>query len=122
MVDIRLFDNGDRVPQPRDKVRIEEVVITPYPDRFRVWVNIKVTPFLERPNLLLLAHDEDDLLVAELSVIETMHADMEFTLHIRNKSNPAGAYTLTVELFYETRTPPQDKRIEAFVIGEEAQD
>jgi hypothetical protein len=115
-MDIQFFDNSDKVPQPKDKIRIEELEIVPYPDRFRVRVHIKVTPFQERPNLILVAHDDEDKVVSELSVIETMHADMEFTLHIRNKQNPAGTYSLTVELFYETRNPPQDRRIEVFTI------
>jgi hypothetical protein len=60
--------------------------------------------------------------VAELSIIETMHADMEFTLHIRNVGDPAGTYTLTVELFYETRTPPQDRRVKQFVVPANARE
>lgn len=109
----------DRVPHPKDEVQIEEVVITPYPDRFRVHVNIVITPFIERPNLLLVAHNEEDHIVSELNIIETMHHNMEFTLHIRNVSEPAGIYTLTVDLFYETRNPPHDRRIETFVIPSE---
>jgi len=109
----------DRAPHPKDEVQIEEVVITPYPDRFRVHVNIVITPFIERPNLLLVAHNEADHIVSELNIIETMHHNMEFTLHIRNVSEPAGIYTLTVDLFYDTRNPPHDRRIETFVIPSE---
>jgi hypothetical protein len=47
-----------------------------------------------------------------------MHNDMEFTLHIRNVSEPAGEYTLEVDLFYKSRTPPQDHNVEHFVIPE----
>ncbi|MBC7870882.1 MAG: hypothetical protein H7Y09_08585, partial [Chitinophagaceae bacterium] len=72
-MEIHLFDNGSQVPQPRHKIQIEELKVTPYPDRFRVFIEIKVTAFLERPNLLLVAHDEDDQVVSELSIIETMH-------------------------------------------------
>jgi len=115
-MDIQFFDNSDNVPQPRDKIRIEELNIAPYPDRFRVRIHVKVTLFQERPNLILVAHDEADHIVSELSIIETMHADMEFTLHIRDKQDPGGTYTLTAELFYKTRNPPQDRRIEVFTI------
>jgi hypothetical protein len=106
----------DRAPKPREEVRIEAITITPYPDRFRVHVHIIVTPFIERPNLLLVAHNEDDKLVSELNIIETMHHDMEFTLHLRGVSEPAGVYTLSADLFFESRNPPQDRRIETFVI------
>jgi hypothetical protein len=117
-MDIPLFPSN-KVPRPKDEIRIEELVITPYPDRFRVHIHIQVTPFQERPNLLLVAHNEEDRIVSELNVIETMHYDMEFTLHIRNVQDPAGLYTLTADLFYETRNPPQDRRIETFVVPEE---
>jgi hypothetical protein len=116
-MDIPLFPS-DKIPRPKDEIRIEEVVITPYPDRFRVHIHIQVTPFQERPNLVIVAHNEEDRIVSELNVIETMHYDMEFTLHIRNVQDPAGVYTLTADLFYETRNPPQDRRIETFVVPE----
>ena len=116
-MDIQFFDHN-QVPQPKDQIRIEELVITPYPDRFRVHVAIKVTPFQERPNLLLVAHDDNDRIVSELNIIETMHTDMEFTMHIRNVDDPAGVYSLTADLFYETRNPPQDRRIEGFTISQ----
>jgi hypothetical protein len=121
-MDIQFFDDPNLVPQPKDKVRIEALEITPYPDRFRVHVHVKVTPFLERPNLVLAAHNEADRIVSELSIIETMHADMEFTLHIRGVQDPAGAYTLTALLFYENKNPPQDQRVEAFIIPEAPSD
>ncbi|GAB4510500.1 MAG: hypothetical protein OHK0046_07470 [Anaerolineae bacterium] len=119
-MDMQFFDN-DQVPQPRNQIRIEALNVIPYPDRRRVFVEIKVTPFQERPNLLITAHDSQDALVAELNVIETMHANMEFTIHLRGKSDPAGVYSLTAELFYETRNPPQDRAVEGFTIPEESE-
>lgn len=117
-MDIQFFNDTNHVPQPKHKTQIEALSVTPYPDRFRVFITIKVTPFLERPNLLLVVHDEHDRIVGELNVIETMHANMEFTLHIRNVQDPAGVYTLTAELFYDNRNPPQDRRIDTFSIPE----
>ena len=116
-MDINLFPT-DAVPKPKNEIRIEELEVIPYPDRFRIFIHIKVTAFLERPNLLLIAHDENDKLVSELNVIETMHHDMEFTMHLRGMDDPAGVYTLTADLFYETRNPPQDRRIESFTVPE----
>ncbi|MBZ0291859.1 MAG: hypothetical protein K8L99_04755 [Anaerolineae bacterium] len=114
-MDIPLFPS-DKTPQPKDAIRIEDLEITPYSDRFRIYVHVVVTAFQDRPNLLLVMHDEDDHIVSELNVIETMHYDMEFTMHIRNVDDPAGLYTLTVDLFYETKNPPQDRRIETFTV------
>jgi hypothetical protein len=110
------FFDGDQDQQPRDQVKIETLEITPYPDRFRVHIHIIVTPFQERPNLLLVAHDAQDRIVSELNVIETMHHDMEFTMHLRGIDDPAGIYTLTVDLFYETRKPPQDRKHATFTV------
>ncbi|MCC7208137.1 MAG: hypothetical protein IT323_12585, partial [Anaerolineae bacterium] len=49
-MDLNFFDPGD-APQPRDKVKIEDVRVEPYPDRWRVRLSIDVTPFQERPSL-----------------------------------------------------------------------
>jgi hypothetical protein len=114
-MDIRLYDGA---PAPKDQVRIETLETVVYPDRFRVFVHIGVSLFQERPNLLLTARAADGRVVAELSIIETMHHDMEFTMHLRGKDDPAGAYTLTADLFYETRSPPQDRRAVEFVVPE----
>jgi hypothetical protein len=115
-MEINIFNDPNQVPQPRDKIRIESLEAELYPDRHRVHADIKVTMFLERPNLLITLWNQDRKLVHELNVIETMHAHMEFTIHIRNVNDPAGDYTLEVELFYETRNPPQDKRSIEFTI------
>ena len=116
-MDIPLFPSN-QVPHPPDEIFIEAIDITPYPDRFRVHIRVRVTAFLERPNLLLVARNADNMIVSELNIIETMHNDMEFTLHIRNVKEPAGEYTLTVDLFYQSRTPPQDHKTQTFVIPE----
>lgn len=116
-MDINFYDQA---PQPRERVFIQELETAVYPDRFRVFVHIRVTVFQERPNLLLTARASDGRIAAELSVIETMHSDMEFTMHLRGQSDPVGAYTLTVEVYYDTRNPPQDRRVVEFIVPEAA--
>jgi hypothetical protein len=96
----------DQAPQPKEAVRIEVLECKVYPDRFRVFIHIQVTLFQERPNLLLVARDSTGRIASELDIIETMHHDMEFTMHLRGASEPAGDYTLQADLFYETRNPP----------------
>ena len=117
-MDVQFFNNGNghQAPKPREEIKIESVEVAPYNDGLRVHVEVAVTPFRERPNLILAIHDEDDNIVSELSIIETMHFNMEFTMHLRGIENPIGSYSLTVDLFYETRNPPQDRHIEGFVI------
>jgi hypothetical protein len=116
-MEIPLFPSN-QVPKPPDEIFIEAIDIALYPDRFRVRIHVKVTAFLERPNLLLVARNQDNVIVSELNIIETMHNDMEFTLHIRNVKEPAGEYTLSVDLFYQTRIPPQDHKTKTFTIPE----
>ncbi|MCU0480784.1 MAG: hypothetical protein MUE54_06165 [Anaerolineae bacterium] len=115
------FVSPDQVPQPKHKIRILGLQAIPYPDRRRVWVEVKVTPFQERPNLLLITKNSEGFIVSELSVIETMHANMEFTLHIRTPQDPAGDYEFMVELFYETRKPSQDTQHIVFTIPKEGE-
>ena len=115
-MEINLFNDANLVPQPKHKVRIEELVAAPYSDRFRVKVNLKLTPFQERPNLLIVARRSDGLAVSDLDVIATMHFENEFTMHIRGLEDPTGDYKLSTELYYETRDPPQDKAEIAFSI------
>ncbi len=108
-MEIHLFNDANLAPQPKDKIRIEDFRASPYADGFRVKVNLKLTPFQERPNLVIVARREDGLQVSDLDVIATMHYENEFTMHIRGLHDPVGVYTMTAELYYETRDPPQDK-------------
>ncbi len=107
-MEINLFNDANLVPQPRHKVKIETLSASPYRDRFRVKVNLTLTPFQERPNLLIAARRNDGTMVSDLDVIATMHFDNEFTMHIRGVDDPSGEYTLKAELYYESRDPPQD--------------
>jgi len=116
-VEINLFNDANSAPQPKHKVRIEDIGAVPYRDRFRVKVNLKLTPFQERPNLLIVARRSDGLAVSDLDVIATMHFENEFTMHIRGLDDPTGEYRLTAELYYETRDPPQDKAEIDFIIA-----
>jgi hypothetical protein len=119
-MDINFFDN-DQVPKPKSEVNIQSLKAAPWPDRRRVFIELEVTPFQERPNLILVAHDENDRVIGELDIIETMHAKMEFTMHLRTQGDPAGTYTLTAELFYDTKNPPQDRKVVGFVVPTESE-
>jgi hypothetical protein len=115
-MDIPILPLG-RAPKPREEVVIEALEVALYQDRMRVLIHVRVTPFLERPNLILSIRNANDRLMGELSIIETMHNDMEFTMHLRGvEGDPQGLYTVEADLFYESRNPPQDSRVEAFEI------
>ena len=85
------FVEPDQVPQPREKVRIERLDVQPYPDGWRIKLNVDVTAFQERPSLeLRVLRLPEEQPIAELSVIETMHRQMEFTVHVRGVPTPNG--------------------------------
>jgi hypothetical protein len=106
MSELNFFESTD-IPQPRDKIKIESVEANPYPDGWRVKLVIRVTPFQERPNLEITIDNIDGRRVAELTVIETMHRHMEFTIHIRGVPTPVGSYIVKTELYYEDRAKAQ---------------
>lgn len=99
---INFFETGE-IPQPKDKVKIEHLAVEVQPDRWRIRVIINVTPFMVRPNLAvaLLRDAPEPFVVADMTIIETMHNKMEFTLHVRGVPDPAGQYILKARLYYE---------------------
>jgi hypothetical protein len=107
-MEINIFNDPNKVPKPKDEVRIEDLYAEALGDGFRVRVSVRLTPFRERPNMFLTLREADGTLISDLSVIETMLYESDYVIHIRRKDNPAGDYVLDVELFYETRKPPQD--------------
>lgn len=118
-MEIHLFNDSSLAPQPKRKIKIEDFTASPYPDRFRVKIALKLTPFQERPNLAVTARRLDGRQVSDLDIIATMHYDNEYTMHIRGLDDPTGHYILTAELYYDTRRPPQDTRQIEFEIPSE---
>jgi hypothetical protein len=107
-IDLFLTDNPNLVP--RDQVRLERVAATPHADRRRVKVEVDVTPFRERPNLEIAILSGDGQVASSASVLATMHFKMEFNLHLRGTDDPAGDYTVRVQLYYDDAQFPQDVR------------
>lgn len=102
------FFNPSDVPQPRDKIRIESLEATPYPDGWRVKIVINVTPFQDRPSLEIQVRTAEGRVVSELSVIETMIRHMEFTVHLRGLQSPVGDYVASAGLYFgQDRTQMQ---------------
>ena len=98
------FVEPDEVPQPPEAVKIESLNARVYPDGRRVRVDVKLTPFLERPNLELQVLNTAGQEVASLAIIETMDREFEMTVHLRGPQ-PGGRHTLRAELFYAPESP-----------------
>ena len=95
-----------------EETRITSLTAQPYPDGYRLRVNLEMTPFQKRPHLEVMLKDSDGDEVASTSIVEPMSWKIEFTMHIRGElKNP---YTLQAQLFYPDgpATEPQTFRFE----------
>lgn len=97
-MDIHFLEPED-VPRPKEEVRIQGLEAHPYPDGRRVRVDIRVTPFQERPNLDIEVFNAQGDEVASLNVIESMDHRFEITVHVRGPQ-PRGKHTARLVLFY----------------------
>lgn len=116
-------DNLNRMTP--EETHITALSAEPYPDGYRLHVNIGVTPFQKRPHIEVLLTDADGDEVASTSIVEPMSWKLEFTMHIRGElKNP---YTLEAKLFYpdgptaepqtftfDVKPPPLSEKLEPF--------
>ncbi len=70
----------------------------PYPDGYRLRVNIEVTPFQKRPYIEVTLYDSTGDEVASTNIVEPMSWKLEFTMHIRGELN--NPYMLSAKLYY----------------------
>jgi hypothetical protein len=90
-----------------EETRITSLTAQPYPDGYRLHVNIEMTPFQKRPHLEVVLNDANGNEIASTSIVEPMSWKIEFTMHIRGELN--NPYTLEATLFYPAgpTTEPQ---------------
>jgi hypothetical protein len=81
-----------------EETRITSLTAEPYPDGYRLRVNIEMTPFQQRPHLEVALSDANQEEIASTSIVEVMGWKIEFTMHIRGELN--NPYTLEAKLFY----------------------
>jgi hypothetical protein len=81
-----------------EETRITSLSAEPYPDGYRLLVNIEMTPFQQRPHLEVVLNDADHEEVASSTIVEPLTWKIEFTMHIRGELN--NPYTLEARLFY----------------------
>ena len=107
-IDLIVQNNANLLPP--DEIKIKTVGAAPYPDNRRVKVTVEVTPFRERPNLEITILDADGRPIANTSAIGLMNFTTSYVMHLRGVQDPAGAYTVQVQLFYESLDQVQDSR------------
>ena len=89
-------DNLNRMTP--EETRITSLSATPYPDGYRLHVNIEVTPFQKRPHIEVLLTDSAGDEIGSTTIVEPMSWKLEFTMHIRGElKNP---YMLNAKLYY----------------------
>ncbi|HXD11327.1 MAG TPA: hypothetical protein VN653_14775 [Anaerolineales bacterium] len=89
-------DNLNRMTP--EETHITSLTAQPYPDGYRLHVNIEITPFQKRPHIEVTLRDCDGEEVASSSIVEPLGWKLEFTMHIRGElKNP---YTLDAKLYY----------------------
>jgi len=89
-------DNLNRMTP--EETHITALSAEPYPDGYRLRVNIQITPFQKRPYIEVVLKDSDGDEVASSSIVEPLSWKLEFTMHIRDElKNP---YTLEAQLYY----------------------
>lgn len=81
-----------------EETHITGLTAEPYPDGYRLRVNIEITPFQKRPHVEVLLSDADGNEVASTSIVEPLSWKLEFTMHIRGELN--NPYTVEARLFY----------------------
>ncbi len=100
------FFPDDLAPRlPPEETRITSLRAEPYPDRARLRVNIEVTPFQKRPHIDVTLFDLEGNEIAATSLVEPISWKLEFTLHVRGKTDPAGGYRLEARLYYPDGGP-----------------
>jgi hypothetical protein len=92
------FPEDNLLRMTPEETRITSLTAEPYPDGFRLRVNIEITPFQKRPYIEVALKDADGDEAASSSIVEPMSWKLEFTMHIRGElKNP---YSLEARLYY----------------------
>ncbi len=81
-----------------EETHISSLTAQPYPDGYRLRVNMEITPYQKRPYIEVILNDSNGSEVASTSIVEPMSWKLEFTMHIRGELN--NPYTLNARLYY----------------------
>lgn len=93
------FNDPSDIPVPPEEVKIRELEAKPWPDGQRVAIKFRMTAFQKRPNIEIKIFNSSGTEVAELSVVEALESNMEFTMHLR-EPKPEGTYKVQMKVFY----------------------
>jgi hypothetical protein len=80
-------------------VKIVKLQAEPWPDNRRVRVYLEITPFLKRPNGEISLLDSQGNQVASVSIIESIEAKMEITMHLQG-GDKQGDFKVDAIIYY----------------------
>jgi hypothetical protein len=92
------FPEDDLERLAPEQTRVQSLDVQPYADGERVRVNVRMTPFLQRPHLEIKVTDANGDEVATASIVEPMTWKLELTMHLRGAT--ASPFKLAARLFY----------------------
>ena len=113
-MEINFFDNPEETPKMREEVRFNDLGIHIYEDGRRVAVGFDITPFIEKPSIMVYVVNGMGQEVATLSVIDALKPNFSLVMHLRDKeiSNP---YTARAILYYSEKEPNTDEKTRTIV-------
>lgn len=101
-MELNFITDPEMAPRPREEIEILELSLSAYPDRRRVKMSIRITPFapMDRPNLEIVVTNEQGVFVGDISVIGAMQTRLNLTMHLR-EADIDGIYTFNASLSYD---------------------
>ena len=81
-------------------IEILSLEANPYPDKRRVKVIFKLSPFTQGPNALISLVDNVGKLIASVNIVNIFVPENEITLHVAEKDTLTGVYEVKLDLFH----------------------
>jgi hypothetical protein len=107
------FVDPSEAPVPPEELQLKAMKVEPFPDQRRIKVRLELSPFQQRPTLVVAILDKEDQKVATTSIIESIDNVLEFTMHLPGKA-PPGQYRLRAAAGYEEEEEPVDVKEVSF--------
>lgn len=98
---VQFFDDPADRPRNREDVRFNQLGLYMHPDGRRLAVGFDITPFVERPSILVNITNAAGEEAASLTIIETLQPSFSVTLHLRDQQ-PTDIYEVEVVLYYRS--------------------
>lgn len=104
-------------PLPPNEVHFIDLKIEPWEDKMRFKVFVKISEFLEPPNLNFYIANMNAEVISEVTFVENVDTDIEFTMHLRNASQ-LNQMTLLGEIFYSDEIGKVDSKAINIIFNE----